>query len=154
MTENPLLQKYFELHPEKKEKPKMPRIEDYEGEKTIADEIEDYEFEIKTKNIQHTLDPKFVEQLKDVETLSTVASITGNTGTGITASNYVSATNSSVSYKPLMTYNVAEVSRAFLEVADKVNNGTAQVVGYIAQMDMVGSFAAGKKITFEVYVYD
>jgi hypothetical protein len=32
---NPLLDKYFELYPEKKEPPKMPRIEDYEGEETI-----------------------------------------------------------------------------------------------------------------------
>jgi hypothetical protein len=36
---NLLLQKFYELHPEKKEKPKMPRIEDYEGEETFADEI-------------------------------------------------------------------------------------------------------------------
>ena len=35
---NPLLQKYEELYG-KKEPPKMPRIEDYEGEETIADEI-------------------------------------------------------------------------------------------------------------------
>ena len=35
---NPLLQKYKELYG-KKEPPKMPRIEDYEGEETIADEL-------------------------------------------------------------------------------------------------------------------
>jgi len=35
---NPLLQKYEELYG-KKELPKMPRIEDYEGEETIADEL-------------------------------------------------------------------------------------------------------------------
>jgi hypothetical protein len=38
---NPLLDKYFELYPEKKEKPKLPKIEDYEGEKTIADELKE-----------------------------------------------------------------------------------------------------------------
>lgn len=36
---NPLIDKYFELYPEKKEKPKLPRIEDYVGEETIADEL-------------------------------------------------------------------------------------------------------------------
>jgi hypothetical protein len=36
---NPLIEKFYELHPEKKEKPKLPRIEDYEGEETIADEL-------------------------------------------------------------------------------------------------------------------
>jgi len=35
---NPLLQKYEELYG-KKEKPKLPRIEDYEGEETFADEL-------------------------------------------------------------------------------------------------------------------
>jgi hypothetical protein len=35
---NPLIQKYEELYG-KKEPPKMPRIEDYEGEETFADEL-------------------------------------------------------------------------------------------------------------------
>ena len=35
---NPLLQKYEELYG-KKEPPKMPRIEDYGGEETFADEL-------------------------------------------------------------------------------------------------------------------
>ena len=38
---NPLIDKFYELHPEKKEKPKLPRIEDYKGEKTIADELKE-----------------------------------------------------------------------------------------------------------------
>jgi hypothetical protein len=45
---NPLLQKYEELYG-KKEPPKMPRIEDYEGEETIADELKKSNF-IKAKN--------------------------------------------------------------------------------------------------------
>jgi hypothetical protein len=36
---NPLIDKYFELYPEKKEKPKLPRIEDYESEETFAEEL-------------------------------------------------------------------------------------------------------------------
>ncbi len=35
---NPLLQKYEELYG-KKEPPKMPHIEDYDGEETFADEL-------------------------------------------------------------------------------------------------------------------
>ena len=34
-----LIKKFYELHPERKEKPKMPRIKDYEGEETFADEL-------------------------------------------------------------------------------------------------------------------
>jgi hypothetical protein len=37
---HPLLEKYEELYGKKKE-PKIPRIEDYEGEKTIADELKE-----------------------------------------------------------------------------------------------------------------
>ena len=40
-----LIDKFYELHPEKK--PKLPKIEDYEGEKTIADELKS----LKSKNI-------------------------------------------------------------------------------------------------------
>jgi hypothetical protein len=35
---NPLIEKYNEIYG-KKEKPKLPRIEDYEGEETFADEL-------------------------------------------------------------------------------------------------------------------
>ena len=44
---NPLLQKYEELYG-KKEPPKMPRIEDYEGEETIADELKKSKSKLKT----------------------------------------------------------------------------------------------------------
>ena len=131
---NPLLQKYEELYGKKEEHPPKNTKEGYE------------------------LDPDFVEKLKDVETLSTVASITGNTGSEITAtSNYISATNSSVSYtpyRPIKTYDTHSTKDAFMQVADKVKSGTAKVLNLTMEMDMVGSFSAGKKITFEVYVYD
>ena len=131
---NPLIQKWEELNKKKEESPPKNTKAGYE------------------------LDPDFVEKLKDVETLSTVASITGNTGSGITAaSNYISTTNSSVSYtpyRPLKTYDTHSIKDAFMQVADKVKSGTAIVSNLTIEMDMVGSFAAGKKMTFEIYVYD
>ena len=54
MTNNPLIDKYFELYPEKKEPPKMPRIEDYEGEETIADELKKSKI-IKAENAKITI---------------------------------------------------------------------------------------------------
>ena len=54
MTNNPLIDKYFELYPEKKEPPKMPRIEDYEGEETIADELKKPKI-IKAENAKVTI---------------------------------------------------------------------------------------------------
>jgi hypothetical protein len=50
---NPLLQKYEELYG-KKEPPKMPRIEDYEGEETFADELKKSNF-IKAENAKTSL---------------------------------------------------------------------------------------------------
>jgi hypothetical protein len=54
MTNNPLIDKYFELYPEKKEPPKMPLIEDYEGEETIADELKKPKI-IKAENAKVTI---------------------------------------------------------------------------------------------------
>lgn len=108
----------------------------------------------KNTKVGYELDPDFAEKLKDVETLSTVSIATG---TGITASNYIAATNSSVSYKPyrpFTTYDTHSTEDAFMQVADKIKNGTAKVSNVTVEMDMVGSFAAGKRIIFEVYVYD
>jgi len=128
---NPLLQKYDEIYGKKEEHPP------------------------KNTKVGYELDPDFVEKLKDVETLS---SVSGNLGYGITASNFDSTTNSSVLYKPwikpVKTYDTDSTLDAFMQVADKVKNGTAKVESVTMEMDMVGSFAAGKKITFEVYVYN
>lgn len=54
---NPLIDKFYELHPEKKEKPKLPRIEDYEGEKTIADELKERKI-ISTSTTSVSYNPK------------------------------------------------------------------------------------------------
>jgi hypothetical protein len=59
---NPLLQKYEELYG-KKEPPKMPRIEDYEGEETFADELKKSNF-IKAKNPKTSLKSYDLDDLK------------------------------------------------------------------------------------------
>jgi hypothetical protein len=59
---NPLLQKYEELYG-KKEPPKMPRIEDYEGEETFADELKKSNF-IKAKNPKTSLTTYDLDDLK------------------------------------------------------------------------------------------
>ncbi len=91
---NPLLQKYEELYG-KKEPPKMPRIEDYEDEETIADELK------KSKSKLKTYDPD-----------------SGND--------------------------------AFLQIAEKVKNGKAQVASMYMERDMM----SGTKLTFDVMVYE
>ena len=96
MTNNPLIDKYFELYPEKKEPPKMPLIEDYEGEETIADELK------KPKSQKVT------------------------------------------------SYDLDSGKDAFLQIAEKVKNGEAQVVSMGMERDMM----IGTKIIFEVMVYE
>jgi hypothetical protein len=94
---NPLIQKYEELYG-KKEPPKMPRIEDYEGEETIADELK------KSKS------------------------------------------------QKLTSYDLDSGKDAFLQIAEKVKNGEAQVSSMSTEMDMMGVLIAGTKITFEVFM--
>ena len=98
---NPLLQKYEELYG-KKEPPKMPRIEDYEGEETIADELK------KSKSKLKTYEPDSVNDVND----------------------------------------------SFLQIVEKVKNGMAQVTSVSVQVDAIGCFSYGKRITFEVYDYE
>jgi len=101
--------------------------------------------------IQYELDPEFVEKLKDVNTLSTL-NIIENTGTGITASNYYTATNSTINYrpKPVTTYDVDSCNDSYFQVADKIRNKNA----IVTSMSMEQGTYCSKKIIFEVVLYD
>jgi len=104
--------------------------------------------------IQHELDPEFVEKLKDVNTLSTL-SVIENTGSGITTSNYYTATNSSVNYKPkpVTTYDESSCNDSYFQVADKIKNGEARVMNMSMERGS-GAYFPVKKIIFEVKLYD
>jgi hypothetical protein len=56
MTNNPLIAKWEELN-KKKEPPKLPKIEDYAGEKTIADELKERKV-ISVSNASVSYNPK------------------------------------------------------------------------------------------------
>ena len=101
--------------------------------------------------IQYELNPEFVEKLKDVNTLSTL-SVIGNTGTGITASNYHTATNSTITHKPkpVSTYDVDCCNDTYFQVANQIRNKNA----IVTSMSMEQGTYCSKKITFEVALYD
>ena len=105
--------------------------------------------------IQHQLDPEFVEKLKDVDTLSTL-SIIGNTGTGITASNYYTTTNSTITHKPrpVTTYDVNSCNDSYFQVAEQIKNGKARVMNMTMEQEWNSSYFPEKKIIFEVALYD
>jgi uncharacterized protein YabN with tetrapyrrole methylase and pyrophosphatase domain len=67
-SSNPLIQKWEEIH-KKKEPPKMPRIEDYEGEETIADELKKSKSKLKTYDLDDlkTSFRQVAEQVKNGE---------------------------------------------------------------------------------------
>ena len=105
--------------------------------------------------IQYELDPEFVEKLKDVNTLSTL-SVIENTGTGITASNYYTATNSTITHKPrpVTTYDVDRCNDSYFQVAEKIKNGKARVMNMSIEQGLDIYYSPEKKITFEVVLYD
>ena len=127
MTNNPLIDKYFELYPEKKEPPKMPRIEDYEGEETIADELKKPKI-IKAENAKVTIAG------------NSSITITGNSSGVICNPNPPSLT----------TYDIDSGKDAFSQIAEQIKNGEAQVVSMNMERDMM----IGTKIIFEVMVYE
>lgn len=122
---HPLLENY-EKYYGKKEKRKIPRIEDYEGEKTIAEEL---------------------KELRDTSTIL----VTTPKGT-----NIISATNANVSVKPraLQTYDVDSCRDEFLRVAEKVKQGDARVTCVTMNIESVSPYSIGLRqtVTFEVQV--
>jgi hypothetical protein len=131
---HPLLENY-EKYYGKKEEPKIPRIEDYEGEKTIADELK----EIKEV---YELPEKFKNNSGIISTDPT--------------KNFITATNANVSVKPraLQTYDVDSCKDEFLRVAEKVKQGDARVTCLTMNSELVSGFPTGLRqtVTFEVQV--
>ena len=121
---NSLIEKFYELRPEKKEKPKPPKIEDYKGEKTIADKL---------------------KELRDTSTISVA-----NPNSLITKSNYISATNASVSVKPkaLQTYDVDVCKDTFLQIAERVKQGDARITCVKLNRELVSGYPTGLRQTF------
>jgi hypothetical protein len=123
---NPLIQKYYEIYPEKKEEPKKEESKKEEYELTL----------------------EFFEELKKLN--STNISVASNLTTPSVATSNTSITKAST----IKSYDKYSGNDAFLELAEKVKNGTAQVKCVSLEVDAIGCFSCGKKITFEVYDYE
>jgi hypothetical protein len=128
---NPLLDKYFELHPEKKEKP---------------------------ENLKHAKDAKvefffkeeFVEELEKIQSQPSVT--IPYTSQNSVATGGIGITKSS--FPKLTTYDTDSANDAFFQVAQKIKDGKAKVSNVSIELDAYGNFICGKKITFEVYDYE
>jgi hypothetical protein len=131
MTNNPLIAKWEELN-KKKEPPKLPKIEDYEGEETIADELK------KSKLKPFELDPEFVKQLEFVKQFENKSTFPIDTTTKNPPS--------------LKTYDPDDSKVSFQQVADKIQQGKAQVLSMSMERDIMGIMR--NKIIFEVSLDD
>ena len=109
MTNNPLLDKYFELYPEKKEQPE-PKPEPEEDTKFF-------------------LPKDFIEQINnkipDPVTVPTTSPSVATSNTGITKASSIK------------TYDLDSGKDAFLQIAEKVKNSEAQVVSMFMERDMM-----------------
>ena len=96
---HPLLENYEKYYGKKKE-PKIPRIEDYEGEKTIADELKEIKEVSSLSKEQHEVLAPYLSSpyLSTTSGTSGIASIS-------TRSNLITTSNSTVSItqKPKVT---------------------------------------------------
>jgi hypothetical protein len=102
------------------------------------------------KKVAYELTPEFFEELKKLS--STNISVTTNCTTPSVATSNTGITKAST----IKSYDKHSANDAFLELAEKVKNGTAQVqvssVYIEVEHYVYGKY--GKKITFEVYDYE
>jgi hypothetical protein len=123
-SSNPLLEKYYEMFPEKKEKPKVIKADEFE--RTVAQ-----------------VDEAFKKWSSNI-------SVTSN----LTSPSVATSTTSITKASAIKSYDKHSANDAFLEMVEKIKNGTAQVKCVSLQVDAIGGFSYGKKITFEVYDYE
>lgn len=122
MTNSPLLDKFYELYPEKKEQPKpKPEPEEDTG---------------------FFLPEDFIEQINnkipDPVTVLTTSPSVATSNTGITK------------VSPIKTYDIDSVKDAFLQIAEKVKNSEAQVVSVGMERDMmIGTKITFEVIVYE-----
>ena len=129
---NPLIDKYFELYPEKKEEPKPDY---YKGEKSYAEELEELE---KPK-------PEYVKLSQEqTDTLNKYLQNSYVPPQSVTTSNPHPPT-----FKTLTSYDTHSTEDSFLQIAEKIKNGEAKV----SSMSMERDIMSGTSITFEVQVY-
>jgi hypothetical protein len=126
---NPLIQKWEEIHG-KKEKPKVTKAEKAKVEYELKPEL-------------------FQKQLAQIPATSIKTSLSTAT------SAVVAASNTGITKAPKLTsYDKHSANDAFLQIAEKVKNGTAQVSEVSLQSNGYGSYSYEKTITFVVYDYE
>jgi hypothetical protein len=122
-NDNPLLKKYEELYGHKEE----------------------------SKKVEFELNSEFLEELKNKST-STDIKVISPTNVNVSA---VATSNTGITKatRTIKSRDKQSSNDSFLQIAEKVKNGTAQVALVSIELDSYGNFSYGKKIIFEVYDY-
>jgi hypothetical protein len=132
---NPLIEKWEEIH-RKKEEPKVIKAENVET--TIYDKDTGKPYKIDETLAKYLSNPTSLTSVG----INTTSSVVATSNTGITKAS---------SFK---IYDKHSGNDAFLQIAEKVKNGTAQVTSVSMSVDAAGLFSYGKRITFDVYDYE
>lgn len=111
---NPLIDKYFELYPEKKEEPKKEYL-------ALSEE-------------QMDVVSKYLTTPDKYSTVS-VTNVNPNSVSAITAANHISHP-----FKTLTSYDRHSGEDSFLQIAEKIKNKDARVTSVTLNRDSVGLF--------------
>ena len=136
---NPLIDKFYELHPEKKEKPK--KVE-FEGTVKLSGYV-------KLSEEQMDIVSKYLTTPDKYSTTNTQSTITTtnltSSGNGITA---ITASNTAANPYTAYYGNSSNYSsnNEFFKVADKIQKGNARVVSIVVNREILGKTS----VKFEV----
>ena len=128
---NPLLDKYFELYPEKKEEPKVIKADELVTVAQLDDAFKNWASSTSIKGTQ--IGYTYTDEISIPSNLTSPSVATSTTG--ITKAS------------PIKSYDLDDLKVSFFQVAGQLQTGKAQV----ASMNMeFGDHM--NKITFEVYL--
>jgi hypothetical protein len=101
------------------------------------------------KKVEHEIDSSTVAAVD--EYLKYTKPYLSSPNIPLTTSPTVVNPNTLIGPSPKSSVNA---NNLFLEIAEKIKNGTVQVTNVCFQVDAVGTFSCGKRISFEVYDYE
>ncbi len=114
------------MFPEKKEKPKVIKADEFEGEVSLT-------------QVENAF-KKWSSNTPVASNLTTPLGTTSNTGIAKASNTYT-------------THDIDDNDKSFLQIAEEIKNGNAQVRSMSMEInDVLGCYDGVKKITFEVYL--
>ena len=150
---NPLLAKYEELYG-KKEEPKVIKADELVTVAQLDDAFKNWASSTSIKGTQ--IGYTYTDEISIPSNLTTPSVATSTTGITKASPATLPATSTTGITKasPIKCFDNPSANDAFLQIAEKVKNGTAQVKTVCIEVEHYAMLSYGKKITFEVYDYE